>query len=137
MGKKQLSFNEERVLDVLKGKTFIKGKKFEAQRKYSLDDIARRGFRHVRPLERANSWVRNALRGLVAAKLVRKVGRGTYAPTLKGAQTSTDSRRPTARKRNVPVKVVVRSAPATVQRAGAVIAHQPNGVTAPAVEAQA
>lgn len=82
MGIQKLSFNEQRVLDVLKGKTFVKGKTFEPKDKLTLADIAQRGFRHVRPFERANSWVRNALRALVKLKLVKKVDRGTYAATV-------------------------------------------------------
>jgi len=44
----------------------------------TIAELARRCFPGYRPAARANSTVRNQLRGLVAQRLVRQVARGTY-----------------------------------------------------------
>lgn len=100
MGVQQLSEKEERVLDVLKGRTFRPDRKFEAKDRLTIAEIATRGFPHVRPKAKAESWVRNALRALVELKLAKKVDRGTYKATLRGKQTITEghpSRKPAKR----------------------------------------
>jgi hypothetical protein len=47
--------------------------------KLTIREMARSAFPGVRPVEKADSWVRNSLRVLVRDHGVRKVGRGTYS----------------------------------------------------------
>lgn len=47
----------------------------------TIRELARKCFPGVRPVEKADSWVRNALRKLVAIRAAKKVNRGTYRGT--------------------------------------------------------
>lgn len=67
MEKIELSPRQQKVLSTLKRSGKIK-----------IADLARKAFPGVRPLTKANSWVRNQLRGLVAHKLAKKIDKGTY-----------------------------------------------------------
>jgi hypothetical protein len=53
-----------------------------------LGELARKAFPGVRPIIKANSWVRNQLRGLVRAKLAKRVGRGTYQAIQRSPSTA-------------------------------------------------
>jgi hypothetical protein len=47
-------------------------------KKSTIEVITKTAFPGVRPITRANSWVRNQLRGLRAAHLIKRVASGTY-----------------------------------------------------------
>ena len=47
-------------------------------KKSTIEVITKTAFPGVRPVTRANSWVRNQLRGLRAAHLIKRVAAGTY-----------------------------------------------------------
>lgn len=63
-----LNWKEQRVVEALQQK----------QDKLTIRELARACFPGVRPVEKADSQVRNALRKPRKLKLVRKVGEGTY-----------------------------------------------------------
>ena len=62
-----LNDKEQKVLELL-----------QSHAKMTIREIARLAFKGI-TIAKADSWVRNSLRRLRATKLIKKVGRGTYA----------------------------------------------------------
>jgi hypothetical protein len=65
----ELSLNERKVLAALA---------VRMNEDVTIRELARACFQSIRPIVRADSWVKNALRRLVVGSYVRKVARGTY-----------------------------------------------------------
>lgn len=70
MNNPELTMRESKVLQAI----------MVAGRPVAIDDMARELFARERPLNKARSRVRNALRRLVADGIVERVERGRYAP---------------------------------------------------------
>jgi len=71
---KKVKFRSEEITDRQKKVLAI----LKRAQKQTIAELAEKAFSSVRPKAKANSWVRNQLRGLVARKLVAKIDSGTY-----------------------------------------------------------
>lgn len=84
--KKGLTFKQRRVHLWLRRLTKRHGKA-------TIRQIAGKAFPGVRPVTKADSWVRNAFRELRPRGLAKQVGRGTYFdPTLDAGKVTAEVR---------------------------------------------